>query len=126
MPDVTIKVEGIPQLRRALLALGVDIEDLKDAFARIAGEGARIAAGFAPVRTGRLAGSIRGNRSKSKATITAGRAAVPYAGAINYGWPRRNIAASRFMQRADRVIEPRAIPMLEADMNAAIRRRGLD
>lgn len=119
------KVEGLSRVVRDLKALGLEVDDLKGAFSKIAAEGASVAAGFAPKRSGRLAGSIRGNRAQSKAVITAGRASVPYAGPINYGWARRNIAPSGFMQKADKVIAPKAVQMLEDEINKAIRNKGM-
>src|SRR5690242_18013332 len=98
---------------RELQALGLDIDDLKDTMQDISQEGARRAAAHAPKRSGRLAASIRGNRAKSKAVVRAGKAAIPYAGPINYGWPRRHVAPSHFLQRADQEMRPVAIQMLE-------------
>jgi hypothetical protein len=120
-----VRVEGLGRLTRDLEQLGLDVEDLKDAFGSIAAEGARLASSFAPQRTGRLRASIRGNRAKSKAVVTAGRARVPYAGAINYGWPAQGIAPALFMQKADDAMRPRALDELEQAITAAIRRRGL-
>lgn len=119
------KVEGLTQVVRALQAAGVEVDDLKGAFSKIADEGARAASSFAPELTGRLAGDIRGNRAKSKAVVTAGRSSLPYAGPINYGWPAHNIAPSGFMQKADQVMQPRALHLLEAEINNALRRKGL-
>lgn len=121
-----VRVEGLNRLVRDLQALGLDVEDLKEVFSDIAGEGARLASSFAPKRTGALAASVRGNRSKNKAVVSAGRARVPYAGAINYGWPKRNIEASLFMQRADEVMRTRAVEMLDDGVKRKIRERGLD
>lgn len=118
-------VEGLNRVVRELQAMGVEVSDLKAAFSKIAAEGAQRAAQYAPKRTGRLAGDVRGNRAKSKAVVTAGRAAVPYAGAINYGWPSRGIEASEFMQRADESMQPIALQMLEEEINNQIRSRGL-
>lgn len=120
-----VRVEGLNQALRSLQEFGLDIDDLKTAFSAISQEGARVAAGFAPKRTGALAGSVRGNRAKSKAVVMAGRARVPYAGAINYGWPARGITGSHFMQRADAVMQPKALALLDQEIDAAIRRRGL-
>ena len=125
MDRIGFKVEGLTQVVRALQELGLDVDDLKAAFSRIADEGAQAASGFAPKRTGRLASDVRGNRAKSKAVVTAGRASVPYAGPINYGWRARNISPSGFMQKADQVMQPKAIQMLEDEINAQIRKRGL-
>jgi hypothetical protein len=120
------KVEGLAQLVRDLKAIGVEVEDLKESFSKIASEAADIAASHAPKKSGRLAASVRGNRAQSKAVVTAGRASVPYAGAINYGWPRRGIAASGFMQKADERMRPKAIQLLEDEINKHIRKRGLE
>src|SRR4051812_42073766 len=114
------RVTGHAEVARALRSLGVEVDDLKAAFAALAAEGAQVAARHAPRRTGRLAGSIRGTRARSAAVVTA---SVPYAGAINYGWPRRGIAAAGFMQAADSA--PRAVAALEAEINRAIARKGL-
>lgn len=119
------KVEGLRQMVRDLEAMGVEVEDLKDAFSAIASEGARVAAGFVHSRSGTLAGSLRGNRAKGKAVIAAGGARVSYAGPQNYGWVSRNIPAQGFMQRADQVMAPRAIDLLEQEINDIIRRKGL-
>lgn len=119
------QVQGLAQVVRALQQMGVDVDDLKAAFSRIAADAAQMASSLAPRRSGRLAGDIRGNRAKSKAVVTAGRASVPYAGPINYGWPTRNIAASGFMQRTDQTMQPRALQTLEDEINRKIRERGL-
>jgi hypothetical protein len=119
-------VEGLREAVRDLERLGVEVDDLKAAFAAIAAEGARIAARLAPSRSGKLAGSIRGNRAKGKAVVTAGRATVPYAAPINYGWRRRSIRPALFMQRADTELEPRAIGLLEDNLNSIIHDRGFD
>lgn len=122
---VGYKVEGLSRVVRGLRLLGLDVDDLKDAFSKIAKEGADKAAAYAPKRSGRLAGDVRGNRAQSKAVITAGRASLPYAGPINYGWPARNIQPSGFMQKADEEMQPIAIQRLEEEINNKIRERGL-
>lgn len=119
------QVQGLSQVVRAMQQMGVDVDDLKDAFAKIADEAAKIASSAAPRKSGRLAADIRGNRAKSKAVVTAGRASVPYAGPINYGWPKRNIEPANFMQRADQAMQTRALQTLEDEINQKIRERGL-
>lgn len=120
------RVEGLSGVVRALQDLGLDVDDLKDAFAEIAAEGAELAAGFAPRRSGALADTIRGNRAKSKAVVIAGRARVPYAGAINYGWPKRNITGAGFMQKADLALRGRVLDKLEEEITKKIRQKGLE
>jgi hypothetical protein len=120
-----VRVTGLRETVRHLESLGVDVADLKDAFGRIAAYGARLAAGFAPHQTGKLAASIKGNRSKNYAVIKAGAKAVPYAGAINYGWPKRHIAAAGFMQRADAALRPYALRDIQAELTNLVQRKGL-
>lgn len=120
-----VRVTGLNAVVRALKEIGLEVDDLKDAFSSISREGARVAAGFVHSRTGRLAGTLRGNRAQNKAVIVAGRGRVKYAGPQNYGWPRRNIRAQGFMQKADEVMAPIAVARLEQEINDAIRRRGL-
>lgn len=119
------KVQGLNGVVRALQQMGLEVEDLKDAFAKIAQQGAEKAADAAPKKSGRLAADIRGNRAKSKAVVTAGRVSVPYAGPINYGWPSRNIAPAGFMQTADEQMQPIALRLLEDDINTKLREKGL-
>lgn len=134
------KVVGLNAVVRDLQALGLEIDDLKAAFSTIAAEAAQVAAGFAPKRSGRLAGDVRGNRAKSKAVVTAGRVSVPYAGPINYGWGnlgsgwkhgkyatgiRGQYPGNPFMQKTDEVMQPVAIVRLEAEINRQIAKRGL-
>lgn len=125
MAQTGVRVEGLTKVTRALRQIGLEVDDLKDAFGKIASKGAELASRFAPKRTGALAGDVRGNRAQSKAVITAGRARLPYAGPINYGWPARNIKASRFMQQADKALQPKSLRMLEQEINYQIRKRGL-
>jgi hypothetical protein len=122
---VGIRVDGLQAVVSALLAIGLEVEDLKSAFSEIARFGAVAAARHAPRRSGRLAGDIRGNRARSKAVITAGRVSVPYAGPINYGWAAHGIEPSGFMQRADRELEPYSVKVLVENINSSIRKRGL-
>lgn len=120
-----VQVEGLTRVVRDLQRLGLDVADLKAAFAGIAKLGAGLAAGFAPRRTGALAANIRGSRAKSRASVLAGGAKVPYAGPINYGWESRGIPASGFMQRADEALRPKAPDLLIKAINDAIVTRGL-
>lgn len=121
----SISIDGLNAVVRDLLAMGLLVEDLKDAFSEIARFGVVVAERHAPRRTGRLAGDIRANRARNKATVAAGRSSLPYAGPINYGWAARGIEASGFMQKADKELQPYSLRVLERSINAAIRSRGL-
>lgn len=120
-----VKVEGLREWVKDLQAMGIEVADLKEVFGGIAREAATIAASFAPRRSGTLAASIKGNRAKNSANVKAGSARVPYAGAINYGWSRRNIKGAGFMQKADEVMQPRAERELRAAIDRLIAERNM-
>lgn len=120
-----LRIEGLRETVARLQSMGADVADLKKVFGDIANEGARLAASFAPHRTGKLAASIKGNRAKNYASVKAGGARVPYAAVQNYGWERRDIVASRFMQRADAVLRPRVGGMLQTAIDRLIAEKGL-
>lgn len=125
MPSGGVRIDGLNKVVRALQELGLELDDIKGAFSELAQQGARIAAHFVDSRSGRLASTVRGNRAKNKAVITAGRAKVKYAGVQNYGWPKKNIRAQQFMQQADEALKPIAVRELERAINKSIQRRGL-
>ena len=95
-----VKVTGAAELRRALRRMGDDLADLKavhrEASEMVAGE----ARSGAPVLTGRLRKTIRSGATKTRAYVSAGRKAVPYAAPIHFGWPARNIEAQPFLYDA--------------------------
>ena len=95
-----IEVTGIRELNKALKGVGDDFEDLKDANALLGQLVANRATALVPIRSGKLASSIKTNRAKNKVTISAGRASVPYAGVIEYGWGKRGIKARPYLNKA--------------------------
>jgi hypothetical protein len=119
-----VAVQGMREMIRDLIKAGVDVEDVKDALAEVAKVGAYVAANLAPRRSGALVATIRGNRAKGKAVVTAGRARVRYAGAINYGWPKRNIRPAHFLQKTDKVMETRAPEIFEEEIEKIFKKYG--
>jgi len=120
-----LKVAGLNRVVRDLQRFGLESEDLKAAFSRIAQVGAGVMARYVPARSGRLRADVRGNRAKSKAVVAVGRASIPYAGPIQWGWPARNIRPAGFFERTDAVMNPVALRMLEDEINNQIRKKGL-
>lgn len=102
----TVTVEGARELRATMKRAGDDLGDLKDAHAEVANYVAGAARSAAPIASGRLAASIRGNRAAASAVVKAGSAAVPYAGPIHWGWPARNVAAQPFLTATAAETEP--------------------
>jgi hypothetical protein len=88
-----VEVEGLRALRTSLKRAGVSLQDLKDAHATVAQIVVRAASPGAPRRTGALAGSTRGSGQAGAAVVRAGRASLPYAGPVHWGWPDRHITA---------------------------------
>ena len=121
-----VRIDGLNALVRDLEKAGVYVTDLKRTFRDIARDAAVIAARWAPKDSGALRKSIRGSsRTKNRAVVTAGRAKVPYAGAINYGWPARGIKPSSFMQTAHLQMRPRAARDLLKAVDKLLRARHL-
>lgn len=114
-----VEVDGLARLRRDLRRAGSDLADLKAANAAAAAMVAAEASRRAPRKSGRLAASVRGNKSASRASISAGRATVPYAGPIHYGWPARGIEANPFVTDAAQATEPHWRPIFEQELEQA-------
>tara|TARA_B110000971_G_scaffold207156_1_gene231086 strand:- start:1639 stop:2049 length:411 start_codon:yes stop_codon:yes gene_type:complete len=101
-----VKVKNLREINKALAAIGVPKEAVKDAGKKsgelVAGE----ARSLVPVRTGKLRDSIRvGATARGKITILAGnnrssKSAVPYANPIHWGWGKKNIRPQPFFVRA--------------------------
>lgn len=105
MPVVV--VEGARQLRSQLRKAGDDLSDLKQAHTDVAAIAGRAAVGRSPRRAdGKLASTVRWSGTKTAGIIRAGRASVPYAGPIHWGWPAHNITAQPFISEAAVDTEP--------------------
>ena len=102
-----VRVIGGRQLRRTLRQAGIDLRELKAINAQAAGVVAQAGRGSAPSRSGRLAASIRPGATQKAGVVRAGRASLPYAGVIHWGWPKRNITAQPFLTDAAAATEGR-------------------
>lgn len=89
---VRFKVEGLSKTLRALERAGAAAADMRDGMHRIGNIVVARAVPRAPRKSGRMAGTIRAGRGKTKAVVRMGGGSVPYAGVVHYGWPDRNIA----------------------------------
>src|SRR5688572_11567979 len=124
-----VYVKGLRETQRALAKLGAAADELKDIMARIASEGAEVAAGFVPVKSGALKRTVRGNRAKARATVTIGRSkSNAYAGVQNYGWPAKNIEGSNFVEKTDNAFMEtnKPVKILEEGLAQLITKYGLD
>jgi hypothetical protein len=101
-----VKVKNLREINKALAAIGVPKEAVKDAGKQSGELVANEARSLVPVRTGNLRNSIRvGATARGKITILAGnnrtsKSAVPYANPIHWGWFKRNIRPQPFFVTA--------------------------
>lgn len=95
---MTVRVEGLRELNRALRSVPPEYRKAQKEIHRKSAEPvAQAARPRAPYRTGRLAGSIRALGSQRAGTVAAGKASLPYAPPIHWGWPARNITGQPFL-----------------------------
>ena len=125
MDKIGVQVVGLTQAVRSLERLGVEVEDLRDAWGRIADRVKPIYEANTPKRTGRLRGDYRTGRAKGKASLAVGGARVPYARVIRWGWAARNIRANDWVTRADATAEPVAATHLDEEISRLISRLDL-
>lgn len=96
--DTTVRVEGAAELRKFLRKLPPDLrKDLARIHKNVAKPVAEMAEVIVPRRSGRLRSTIRTGGTQRAGRVVAGRASVPYAGPIHWGWPARNIKAQPFL-----------------------------
>lgn len=98
-----VRVEGIRDTRRRLRKLEEKelLKEMRGDFKDIADMVARYAANEAPVRTGRLKRTIKGQATQQSASVKAGTdSRVKYAGPIHWGWKARGIEKNQFIMRA--------------------------
>lgn len=93
-----VTVQGAARLRATMRAAGRDLAELKAANQAVSDYVAGLAESRAPRRTGTLAGTLRGTKAAGRARVLAGRASVPYAGPIHWGWEARNIEPNPWIQ----------------------------
>lgn len=117
-------VEGDDDVTRAVAGIAGDVATL-DAWRVIAHEGEVIGGRLAPRHHGVLSAGVTGLVVYAGATVTVRGRAARYAGPINYGWRRRHIVPSLFLQRTSTALEDRAPALLEDDVDKLLTKRGL-
>ncbi|MGY4645887.1 hypothetical protein [Cellulomonas sp. URHB0016] len=106
MSSPVFVVHGGRELRRTFKEAGQDLSDLKAVNKRVGDVIADAARSRAPIRTGRLAASLRPAAAAAKVTVRAGGSSLRYAGPIHWGWPAHHIAANPFISEAATSTEP--------------------
>ena len=102
-----IHVDGLDELRRELRkAKDSELDaDMKQIHAELAREVVDRASPNVPVRTGGLRASLRSAGTVRDAIGRVGRASVPYAAPIHWGWKARNIEPRPFLTNAAEQLE---------------------
>lgn len=126
MAESGIRVHGLREVVRSLEKFGVEVSDLKAAFKKVGTFIVDEAQSRAPMRSGRLAASIRPSNTKNKSVVRAGSARVPYAGVIHYGWPGHNISPQPFLTDALEANQDEAVEIIEDELQRLIRSLGLN
>ena len=84
-----VKLEGAAAVRRAIRRMQGDLSALGEVHAQVAEIVIRYAKTIAPRKSGALAADMRATKTRNRASVNAGRARVPYAGPVHWGWPTR-------------------------------------
>lgn len=120
MATPSVRVEGLRETVRQLERFGVATDDLKDAFGKISQEVVEEASDRVHVVTGDLRGTIRPARTKNKAVVRAGSAAVPYAAVVNYHNP-----GDEFLTGPANENPEEKVAKIEAELESLITKYGL-
>jgi hypothetical protein len=122
MADPLVQVDGARQLRATMKAAGADLRDLTAVNKRTAAKVSQVAAGRTPRRTGALAATVRPAGTRTAAVVRAGRATVPYAKVIEYGWPGHNIGPQPYVTSAAHDTEPEWTSYYEEQIETLLHR----
>jgi hypothetical protein len=117
-----VGVDGLNTLKRTLKQAAGDVQDLKDAHARVANLVAGRARAATPIGPPalHLRDSVRGAGQAGAAVIRAGFASLPYANPIHWGWPARHIAAQPFIWNAIADTQSEWLDMYVTDLQTII------
>lgn len=101
-----IKVKNLKEITKALKAIGVPNDAVKEAGKNSAEAVMNEARSLVPVRSGKLRDSIKlAANARGRVSIQAGnnrtsRSGVPYANPIHWGWFKRGIRPNPFFSKA--------------------------
>lgn len=119
--DITVRVEGLRELSRALSKMEGFDKELPGIHKRVAGLVSGEAMTRVPRLSGALAASIKATGTKQSAIIKAGSTRVPYARVIHYGWPGR-FAGQPFLTGALAAEEPQVVAEYDRSLVALLRK----
>lgn len=119
--EPSVKVDGIPELKRALRRTKEGARDLSRAHKRIAARFVDAVAGRTRRRSGRLAGAWRPKGTARAASIVN---RLPYAGVQEFGWPSRRIPATEAVAGVIVAQRDEIIAAYETEIRELVKRNG--
>lgn len=121
--NVRIIVTGNDEVAAAMRRLQDESDDLSDPMTAVGQRVVNEAQALSRRKTGALASSVHLEGHRKAASIVS---ALPYSGVQNYGWRRRNITPSYFMNRAADDKGEVAADLIAAEIGHQIRAAGLN
>lgn len=129
MPSPIVEVKGARELRSALKRIDSDLPNaIKAKFREIAEGAVGPIANALPRKSGDLAGSVRAGATRRAALVRIGKAALPYAGSVEFGgWPRGRpfIKEGRYIFPTAERLAPIAASEASKSIDEVARRAGL-
>lgn len=116
-----LNAKGLRTAASQFRAAGVDMQQLKGAYKKMAGVVKTNVGHVVPVKNGDLKRTIRASATQKSGVVRAGTKKVVYAGVINYGWPKRNIKAQNFMQNGLAMSEAEVISLYAQAIDDALK-----
>lgn len=101
-----VQIVGAKKLRKELKRAGFDMRNLREPHMESARVVAYAGKPDTPRDTGALAATVRPAGTQTMGIVRAGKASVPYANPIHWGWPDRNITAQPWLSEAAERTEP--------------------
>lgn len=118
-----IQVLGLKKVVRTMKKLGVESQDLKDAFQRIGARALSTANAGTPVRSGALKGSNKQSKRQNSVYLYSGSARAPYAIYPHYG--TRFQQGQFYLTNVVKQDGPWAAQQVEREMDKLIKDLGL-
>lgn len=122
MGDFRLRLDakGLNRLARSLRQAGVDMTRLKADYKRMADVVKSAIKPEVPTKTGRLRRTLRDSATQKSGVVRAGGGQVPYAGPIEYGWPRHHITGQHFMEKGLMSSEDRVLTIYAQALQDAL------
>lgn len=122
---VRLRVTGLSKTVRALKKAGADSADMKEIMHQVGMVVVRAGMPRVPIRSGRLAATLRAGRGQTKAVVRAGGARARYAGVIHYGWPAHHIHPAPFLLEAVTATRGQTLDRLDQGIGDILRKNNL-